>query len=121
MSACIALLPAAGSGSRMGVAQPKQYLPLLGQPLIWHTLTALHAVARLQRIVVVLSADDEYWDQFDWSDFTRLTVLRCGGDTRARSVRNGLNALAAAGRIRKTGCWCTTPRAPVLRRNWWIS
>lgn len=97
MTACIALLPAAGSGSRMGVAQPKQYLPLLGQPLIWHTLTALHAVPRLQRIVVVLSADDDDWDQFDWSGFTRLTVLRCGGDTRARSVRNGLNALAAAG------------------------
>ena len=33
-----AVVPAAGSGSRFGAALPKQYLPLLGQPLLRHTL-----------------------------------------------------------------------------------
>lgn len=102
MSACIALVPAAGSGSRMGAAQPKQYLPLLGQPLIWHTLAALHAVPQLARIVVVLSVEDTQWDIYDWRVFDRLTVLRCGGDTRARSVRNGLQTLAAEGQPAET-------------------
>jgi 2-C-methyl-D-erythritol 4-phosphate cytidylyltransferase len=38
-----AIVPAAGSGSRMKSEQPKQYLSLLGQPLIRHTLAALCA------------------------------------------------------------------------------
>ncbi|GLS05971.1 2-C-methyl-D-erythritol 4-phosphate cytidylyltransferase [Chitiniphilus shinanonensis] len=91
----IALVPAAGSGSRMGSAQPKQYLPLAGQPLIWHTLSALHAVPELERVVVVISPDDQVWDSHDWSAFDRLQVLRVGGDTRAQSVLNGLEALRA--------------------------
>ncbi|WP_159672237.1 2-C-methyl-D-erythritol 4-phosphate cytidylyltransferase [Andreprevotia sp. IGB-42] len=91
----IALLPAAGSGSRMESATPKQYLNLLGKPLIWHTLHALHAVPELARIVVVLSAADEWWDSYDWSAFGRLMVLRCGGGSRAESVLNGLQALSA--------------------------
>ncbi|TJZ73314.1 IspD/TarI family cytidylyltransferase [Chitiniphilus eburneus] len=91
----IALVPAAGNGSRMGGGQPKQYLPLADRPLIWHTLRALHAVPELERIVVVLSPDDTQWDQYDWSGFDRLRVLRVGGDTRAHSVLNGLEALRA--------------------------
>ncbi|MBE9609874.1 2-C-methyl-D-erythritol 4-phosphate cytidylyltransferase [Chitinilyticum piscinae] len=93
----LALLPAAGSGSRMNSATPKQYLDLNGQPLIWHTLAALHAVPELDRIVVVISREDEWWDGSDWSAFTRLTVLRCGGASRALSVLNGLLALHDAG------------------------
>ncbi|WP_028453415.1 2-C-methyl-D-erythritol 4-phosphate cytidylyltransferase [Chitinilyticum aquatile] len=93
----LALLPAAGSGSRMNSATPKQYLDLNGKPLIWHTLAALHAVPALDRIVVVISAGDEWWGSYDWSVFDRLSVLRCGGASRAESVQNGLAALLAAG------------------------
>ncbi|WP_432719327.1 2-C-methyl-D-erythritol 4-phosphate cytidylyltransferase [Jeongeupia wiesaeckerbachi] len=94
MMGAIALVPAAGSGSRMASDTPKQYLDLLGKPLIWHTLTALHAVAALERIFVVISAEDEWWDGYDWQDFGRLVVMRCGGDSRAESVLNGLQALS---------------------------
>jgi len=38
-----ALVPAAGSGSRMGSELPKQYLPLAGQPVIAHALNTLCA------------------------------------------------------------------------------
>lgn len=78
----------------MGGACPKQYLPLLGQPLLRHALAALAAVPALERVFVVLTADDAHWDTFDWGDLApRLTVLRCGGATRAQSVANGLQAI----------------------------
>ncbi len=90
-----ALIPAAGGGSRMGAPVPKQYLPLLGRPLIHHTIAALCAVAELSAVFVVLSPDDDQWDAYDWQAFgPRLTVLRCGGATRAESVGNGLRAIA---------------------------
>ena len=93
---CYALIPAAGGGSRMGAERPKQYLPLAGKPLIWHTLQALSAVDRIEQVLVVLAPDDSYWDGYDWNSFAgRLTVLRCGGATRAESVTHGLRTLRA--------------------------
>lgn len=89
-----ALVPAAGGGTRMGGACPKQYLSLAGQPLIRHALAALVDVPSIERVVVVLAPDDTQWDGFDWSDLLpRLTVMRCGGATRAESVTNGLRAM----------------------------
>ncbi|MDN3576503.1 2-C-methyl-D-erythritol 4-phosphate cytidylyltransferase [Chitinimonas viridis] len=94
MSRYVALLPAAGAGSRMASSVPKQYLALLGEPLLLHTLRAMLAVAELDKVVLVLSADDS-WFEPDWVvDMPRLTVLRCGGASRAETVRNGLQALA---------------------------
>lgn len=91
---CHALIPAAGGGLRMGAGRPKQYLPLLGRPLIWHALKTLASVAAIARVHVVLASDDAWWGGYDWDDFGgRLNVLRCGGATRAESVANGLRAL----------------------------
>jgi 2-C-methyl-D-erythritol 4-phosphate cytidylyltransferase len=88
------LIPAAGSGSRMGVETPKQYLSLLGKPLIWHTLYVFAECSRISAITVVLSADDQLWGSHDWSAFAdKVQVLRCGGESRAATVLNGLQAL----------------------------
>lgn len=90
----LALVPAAGSGARMGEAIPKQYLPLAGRPLLYHTLQALLAEPRLERIVVVLAPDDNRFDDEGLSVLgARIEPLRCGGDVRAASVRNGLFAV----------------------------
>jgi 2-C-methyl-D-erythritol 4-phosphate cytidylyltransferase len=90
-----AIVPAAGSGSRFGAEQPKQYLSLLGRPLIHHTLAALVACPEIERVWVVLSPDDPYWHQYDWADLgAKLETVRCGGETRAESVSNGLRAAA---------------------------
>jgi 2-C-methyl-D-erythritol 4-phosphate cytidylyltransferase len=90
-----ALVPAAGSGARMGGGLPKQYLPLAGRPLIFHALAALAAVGEIARIFVVLAPDDEEWLRHDWSALgQRIVVLRCGGATRAASVTNGLRSMA---------------------------
>ena len=91
-----ALIPSAGSGSRMGGSLPKQYLPLAGRPMIYHAIHTFFTHARIVRVYVVLSAGDSHWDAFDWSAFERkLVVLRCGGDTRAQSVSQGLQMMAA--------------------------
>lgn len=90
-----AIVPAAGSGSRFGAEKPKQYLSLLGRPLIFHTLAALVACPEIERVWVVLSPDDPYWLQYDWSELgAKLETVRCGGETRAESVTNGLRAAA---------------------------
>jgi 2-C-methyl-D-erythritol 4-phosphate cytidylyltransferase len=90
-----AIVPAAGSGSRFGAEKPKQYLSLLGRPMIFHTLAALVACPQIDRVWVVLSPDDDYWQQYDWSDLgPKLETVRCGGETRAASVTNGLQAAA---------------------------
>lgn len=96
MSAYVALIPAAGTGTRMGDDRPKQYLPLLGRPMLFHAIARLCADARIRSVYVVLSAADRWFDAHDWSTFgARLKALRCGGASRAASVLNGLEAMAA--------------------------
>ena len=81
----------------MGSELPKQYLPLLGRPLIHHTLSVFCAHPAVAQVMVVISPDDRLWNGYDWRDFAgRISVLRCGGDTRAATVLNGLQAMDAA-------------------------
>lgn len=89
-----ALLPAAGVGARMGAEHPKQYLDIHGWPMIWHAIKAFDGHPHIDRIYVVISPEDAWWGCYDWSAFARLTMLRCGGATRAESVLNGLQAMA---------------------------
>ncbi|MFV5214129.1 2-C-methyl-D-erythritol 4-phosphate cytidylyltransferase [Azonexus caeni] len=92
-----AIVPAAGSGARFGAEKPKQYLDLLGRPLIFHTLAALTAHPAIERVWVVLAPDDPWWPRHDWSELgPKLETVRCGGATRAESVGNGLQAAAMA-------------------------
>ena len=53
-----ALVPAAGFGARMGNELPKQYLPLAGQPLIFHALNTLCASPEIATVFVVLAPGD---------------------------------------------------------------
>lgn len=96
MSSYVALIPAAGTGTRMGDDCPKQYLPLLGRPMLSHATARFCADARVRSVYVVLSAADRWFDTHDWSEFgIKLKVLRCGGTSRAASVLNGLEAMAS--------------------------
>jgi len=100
MTDFIALIPAAGSGSRIGGAVPKQYLSLAGNPMIYHALQSFYLTKRITRIGVVLAPDDADWERYEWSRFEdKLIVMRCGGVTRAESVTNGLRSLCTAGDI----------------------
>ena len=94
MAKFFALVPAAGSGARMGAALPKQYLALAGRPLLYHTLKQLCACDEIERVFVVLAAGDSFFAQQDWQPFAdRIEPLFCGGAVRAASVFNGLLAV----------------------------
>jgi len=90
-----ALIPAAGSGSRMGGAIEKQYLNLNSLPMIAHAMMVLAREPRIARIFVVLSPTDKRWNNYAWQGWEeRIEVLRCGGATRAETVLNGLDAIS---------------------------
>jgi 2-C-methyl-D-erythritol 4-phosphate cytidylyltransferase len=87
-----ALVPAAGNGFRFGAGIPKQYLSLRGKPVLQHTLDRLLAHFPLSRTYVVLAPDD-HWFETAITVPDGVTLLRCGGATRAESVRNALARL----------------------------
>jgi 2-C-methyl-D-erythritol 4-phosphate cytidylyltransferase len=90
------LIPAAGTGERMGQALPKQYLELLGRPMLYHSVKALLADARIEAVFVVLAPADHEFKQHPWGEFgERVAPLYCGGATRHDSVLNGLVAASS--------------------------
>lgn len=91
-----ALMPCAGTGSRAGTAQPKQYQMVLGQPMVMHTVMALSRVPQLSSAWVIVSPDDVFeWPSAGWPPHFRRA--HCGGATRAASVFQGLSAMLQAG------------------------
>ena len=88
----VALVVAAGSGSRAGGDLPKQYRRLAGRPLLAHALSALRH-ARIDQVQVVIGEGQEslYHEAIA---ALPLPAPVTGGTTRQQSVRNGLAALA---------------------------
>ncbi|OUJ73400.1 2-C-methyl-D-erythritol 4-phosphate cytidylyltransferase [Hymenobacter crusticola] len=93
-----AIIVAGGTGTRMGADRPKQFLELLGEPVLLHTLRRFADPAvEVQQCVVVLPADQfETWQQL-CADFavTIPHAVVAGGESRWASVRNGLAFLAS--------------------------
>ena len=89
-----ALLMAAGHGARFGAPTPKQYLPLLGRPVIRHAAEALLREGRVDRLLPVVAAGEEERVAALLAGLPVLSPV-AGGATRAESVRAGLEALAA--------------------------
>lgn len=94
-SRCHALVPCAGVGTRAGTDGPKQYAPLAGSTVVGHTLSALAQVSRIVQTLVVLSPDDAKFEAV--VPGFQGVVARCGGDSRAHTVENGLRELRARG------------------------
>ncbi|HUW53214.1 MAG TPA: 2-C-methyl-D-erythritol 4-phosphate cytidylyltransferase [Rhodanobacter sp.] len=88
------LVPAAGSGTRVGGDCPKQYLPLAGRALIEHTLERLAAHPRIAGLMVVLGAADTYWPGIATLN-GKPVLTAIGGAQRSDSVLAGLEALPA--------------------------
>ena len=90
-----AIVPAAGSGSRMASERPKQYHELLGRPLIWHALQTFCDSPQIEKVFVVLSVGDVEWNRYEWQALgPKLVPLFCGGPSRADSVLNGLRTIS---------------------------
>jgi len=90
----IALIPAAGGGRRFGGGLPKQYADLSGKPLLERTIERLRFALALDAIVVALAPDDAYFRGLGGA-LQGVEPLHCGGATRAETVANALEALAA--------------------------
>ena len=90
------LIPAAGSGSRLGAEGLKQYSPLAGKPMLYHSIECLLAAPEVEVVFVVLAPADADFRRHDWSAFgSRLASLYCGGASRRDSVLNGIIAAAS--------------------------
>lgn len=87
----IAVIPAAGIGQRMNQEVPKQYLTLLGKSILEHSISALLADSRIERVYVALQQNDPYFATLSFFHDLRVTQVQ-GGASRATSVTNALLA-----------------------------
>ena len=74
---------------------PKQYLPLLGRPVILHTLERLCSHKKIQGVFVGVAAGDPHWRKLN-PELERLPAFLGtseGGESRAQTVLNGLRTL----------------------------
>ena len=90
-----AIIVAGGSGTRMGADKPKQFLLLLGKPILWYTIDRFLAGFEAIKIILVLPVDhlmlgqqmlDTYFQGID-------IEIVVGGATRFHSVQNGLKSI----------------------------
>ncbi len=89
------VVPAAGSGTRVGGDRPKQYQWLAGRPLIEHTLERLAAHPQIAGLLVTLAPADPYWPGVS-ALHGKPILSATGGAERGASVLAGLNALPDA-------------------------
>ena len=85
-----AIVPAAGVGSRMKADRPKQYLTLLGQTVLEHTVTKLLSHPLINQVVIAISDDDPYYSTLALANHDQI-VRVSGGAERAGSVLSALN------------------------------
>src|SRR5512134_1438782 len=98
MSRMFALVPAAGTGSRLGEGTPKQYRILAGRPMVHHALRTLAAARAIERVFLVLAPGDAEGRAEDWASLSpKIVPLYCGGATRAETVVNGLREAPGLG------------------------
>jgi 2-C-methyl-D-erythritol 4-phosphate cytidylyltransferase len=91
----VAIIAAAGQGTRLAGKRPKQFLELAGIPIIFHTLKAFEQCEVIEEIIVVIPAQESagFLSFADKHDLRKLARVVPGGATRAESVLRGLEAV----------------------------
>lgn len=90
-----AVLPAGGSGTRIGAPIPKQYLEISGESMLERSVSALLAASWMERVIVVVAPGDLRAGRL-LDDQPRTRVVPQGGATRRDSVLAGLRHLSDA-------------------------
>jgi 2-C-methyl-D-erythritol 4-phosphate cytidylyltransferase len=96
MSKVTVLIPAAGTGKRMGKAQAKQFLALGDKPILAHTLLAFQRASEIDEIIPILAEEDLetcLGQIIEAYHITKVKTLVVGGKERQDSVANGLHKL----------------------------
>ncbi len=91
-----AIILAAGSGRRMEADTPKQYIELLGKPMMVYSLEVFQACPQIDDIILVVAEGDEEYVQKEIVDAYHLGKVRkviAGGKERCDSVWNALQHL----------------------------
>lgn len=94
MAECIALVVAAGRGSRFGSGEPKQYRLLAGQPILRRAVAPLLAHPRIGGVRVIIHPDDTQAYRKAVGDLPLLPPVP-GGATRQESALRGLESLGS--------------------------
>jgi 2-C-methyl-D-erythritol 4-phosphate cytidylyltransferase len=87
-----AIIVAGGTGTRMGSGTPKQFIPLMGKPILMHTVEVFHSYSPECTLIVVLPENQIlHWEELCRKHGFRINhrVVR-GGSSRFQSVKNGL-------------------------------
>lgn len=92
----VAIIPAAGSGSRLGGQIPKQFLELGGAPILAHTISRFIECDDISAIAVALPADrlDEFRARNRGARVLKPIYYVNGGAERSDSILNALEAVA---------------------------
>lgn len=90
-----AIIVAGGVGSRMGSEIPKQFIEVLGKPIISYTINAVSLCSDIDSIIIVTLPEYIVYckDVVDEFGFGKVKKIVCGGATRTESVYNGLKEL----------------------------
>ena len=110
MSKNIALIIAGGSGSRMGLDIPKQFVNINGKPVIIYTLEAFEKHPQIDAIEVVCidGWEDILKSYADKYNINKLLWITKGGKTGQESIRNGIFKIHII-KIH-VGTYCTIPQ-----------
>ncbi len=87
------VIPAAGVGSRMGADKPKQYISINNKTVIEHTINCFIHREEIEKIVVAISKEDEFWPRLSISKHNKILTAP-GGEERYQSVLNSLQTLS---------------------------
>lgn len=92
------VVPAAGQGIRFGGKLPKQFMSVLGKPLLYWTLRAIFEANIVSSCIIVLPRDNfEYYrgavESFLWDIQFDKTLIVPGGSERQESVWEGIKRL----------------------------
>ena len=89
-----AIIPAAGSGKRIGASVAKQFLEIQGEPLLHHTLSVFDSCKLVDYVVLVMPLEDVNQVGKTWlSKYEIVREVIVGGEQRQDSVYNGFNSL----------------------------
>jgi len=91
-----AVIVAGGVGNRMNSDMPKQFIEVLGKPIIAYTINALSKCTDIDEIIIVTLPEYLVFckDVVEHFGFTKVTKIISGGSTRQESVRNGVKEIA---------------------------
>jgi len=94
----VAIIAAAGQGTRMAGKRPKQFLELAGTPILFHTLKAFEECDLIHETIVVIPAQESagFLSLAGKYGLRKLAKVVAGGTTRADSVLKGLQAVREA-------------------------